>query len=98
MLLTGLAFITLFEELINFMNKINEIKEKNKIFEELLILWTEIFEIFKSEIEGLKNKSVLDLVTKITFMIIIIWKSEKYKILSYNKKINLLNMNYNKSN
>ena len=37
MLLTGLAFITLFEELINFMNKINEIKEKNKIFEELLI-------------------------------------------------------------
>ena len=97
MLLTGLAFITLFEELINFMNKINEIKEKNKIFEELLISWTEIFEIFKSEIEGLKNESVLDLVTKITFMIII-WKSEKYKILSYNKKINLLNMNYNKSN
>ena len=97
MLLTGLAFITLFEELINFMNKINEIKEKNKIFEELLISWTEIFEIFKSEIDGLKNKSVLDLVTKITFMIII-WKSEKYKILSYNKKINLLNMNYNKSN
>ena len=97
MLLTGLAFITLFEELINFMNKTNEIKEKNKIFEELLISWTEIFEIFKSEIEGLKNESVLDLVTKITFMIII-WKSEKYKILSYNKKINLLNMNYNKSN
>ena len=51
----------------------------------------------RSEIVGLKKSFATDQVTKIKFMIIIIWKSKKYKILSYDKKISLLNMNYNKN-
>ena len=50
------------------------------------------------DLRGWKNKFLIDLVTKSMFMMLIIWKSWKHKLLSYNKKINLLNTNYKKSN